>query len=297
MASSFDNIKDLQFVITLGIGTFGSSNANQITLQGFRASVDIDNAGGQTTSTLRAQIYGVTQSDINSITTLQFQERSFIPSTIVVTAIDGPQKTQVFAGNIVNAWGDYGQMPDAFLKIQAQAGYVNQLTPIPPTSFRGGINVATLIGQLATKMGYTFENNGVNVTLSNPYVANTGIEQVKDLAQQAGIVWGLDGMTLFICPPNTPRMGSMIPNIGPNSGLKGYPTFDGVGVNGVGVNFETFFNPALKFMGAFQLTTSIPRAAGMWIATSISHTLESQKPDGLWFSRVRGNSLGLVSGS
>lgn len=36
MAKSFDNKKALRFVITLGTGKFGSSNNDQITLQGFR---------------------------------------------------------------------------------------------------------------------------------------------------------------------------------------------------------------------------------------------------------------------
>lgn len=46
MATSFENKKALRFVITLGTGKFGSSNNDQIILQGFRASVDIDKAGG-----------------------------------------------------------------------------------------------------------------------------------------------------------------------------------------------------------------------------------------------------------
>jgi hypothetical protein len=35
--ASFDNKKELRFVITLGQGGFGSSSNNQITLEGYRA--------------------------------------------------------------------------------------------------------------------------------------------------------------------------------------------------------------------------------------------------------------------
>ena len=42
---SFDNKKQLKFLITLGTGLFGSSKNNVITLQGYRAVVEIDKAG------------------------------------------------------------------------------------------------------------------------------------------------------------------------------------------------------------------------------------------------------------
>jgi hypothetical protein len=75
--TSFTNKKDLKFIITLGTGTFGSSSNNTITLQGYRASVNIDKAGGMMMGTLKAQIYGVSQSDMTSITTLQWHPKAF----------------------------------------------------------------------------------------------------------------------------------------------------------------------------------------------------------------------------
>ena len=108
MAKSFDNKKALRFVITLGTGKFGSSNNDQITLQGFRASVDIDKAGGVQMGTLRAKIYGVSQSDMNTCTSFTMQAPRdggylYQPNTVEVFAIDGDVETLVFAGNIVNA--------------------------------------------------------------------------------------------------------------------------------------------------------------------------------------------------
>lgn len=285
---SFENKKELRFLITLGTGTFGSTSQNQITLEGYRATVDVDKAGGMMMGTLRAQIWGVRQSDMNAITTLQWKPRAIIPNTVAVYAIDGTQETLVFTGNIVNAWGDYQSMPDVFLQIQAQSAYFNQLQPVPPSSFRGTVDVATLMAKLATSMGYSFENNGVSVQLANPYLPNTAMEQAKALARAAGVDLYLDNNILAITPPNTPR-GSVIPEISPLSGLKGYPTFDGVGVN-----FQMLFNPAVIFGGSVKLSTSIPQAAGQWIVTSIGHRLEAEKPNGAWFSTVRGNASGLA---
>jgi hypothetical protein len=286
--SSFDNSKQLRFIITLGAGTFGSSSNNQIVLEGFRSTVDIDKAGGMMLGTLRAQIYGVSQSDMNSVTTLQWQPKALIQNTVSVYALDGQQETLVFQGNIVNAWGNYQSMPDVLLQIQAQAAYFNQLRPVPPMSIKGNVDVATLMAQLAATMGYTFENNGVSVQLSNPYLPNTALEQAKALARMAGISLYIDSGVLAITPANTPR-GSIVPEISPQSGLKGYPTFDGVGVN-----FEVFFNPAVTFGGAIKLVTSINLAAGQWIVTSVAHRLEGEKPGGSWSSTIRGNKSGLA---
>jgi len=285
---SFENKKALRFVITLGTGKFGSSNNDTITLQGFRAIADIDKAGGMMMGTLRAKIYGVAQANMNSVTTLQWKPGTLIPNTVEVYAIDGAAETLVFAGNIVNAWADYQGMPDVFLHIQAQSAFFNTLKAVPPRSFKGRVDVATVMGQIARDLGYTFENNGVTTQLVDVYLPNTGMEQAKDLARAAGCDLYLDDKILAITPPNVPRK-VIIPLISPASGLVGYPTFDGVGVN-----FQTLFNPAITFGGSVKLVTDVQQAAGEWVVTSVGHRLESEKPGGAWFSNVRGNANGLA---
>ena len=285
---SFTDKKQLRFVITLGTGKFGSSNNNQVVMQGFRAIADIDKAGGMMMGTLRAKIYGVKQADMNSITTLQWKPGTLIPNTVEVYAIDGTAETLVFAGNIVNAWADYQGMPDVFLHIQAQAAFFNQLKAIPPRSFKGRVDVASVMAQIARDLGYTFENNGVTTQLVDVYLPNTGMEQAKDLARAAGCDMYLDDKILAITPPNVPRK-VIIPLISPATGLVGYPTFDGVGVN-----FQALFNPAVTFGGSIKLETDVQQAAGEWVVTSVSHRLECERPGGAWFSNIRGNANGLA---
>lgn len=285
---SFSNKKQLRFVITLGTGKFGSSNNDTVTLQGFRAIAEIDKAGGMMMGTLKAKIYGVKQADMNSITTLQWKPQTWIPNTVEVFAIDGTAETLIFAGNIVNAWADYQGMPDVFLHIQAQAAFFNALKAIPPRSFKGPIDTPSVMAQIAADLGYTFENNGVTTQLTDLYLPNTGLEQAKDLARAAGCDLYLDDKVLAITPPNVPRK-ALIPVISPSSGLIGYPTFDGVGVN-----FQALFNPGVTFGGSIKLETDVQQAAGEWIVTSVAHRLESEKPGGAWYSTIRGNANGLA---
>lgn len=286
--TSFSNKKQLRFVITLGTGKFGASNNDTITLEGFRAVVDIDKAGGVQMSTLRAKIFGVRQSDMSSATTLQWKPGTFIPNTVEVYALDGIVETLIFAGNIINAWGDYASMPDVYLHIQAQSAYFNQLKAVAPRSFKGSADVASVMATIARDLGYAFENNGVTTKLSDLYLANTGLEQAKELARAAGCDLYLDDKILAITPPNVPRKG-IIPVISRESGMVGYPTFDGVGVN-----FTSLFNPAVTFGGSIKLITDVQQAAGEWIVTSVAHRLESEKPGGAWFSTIRGNLSGLA---
>ena len=220
MATSFENKKALRFVITLGTGKFGSSNNDQIILQGFRASVDIDKAGGVQMGTLRAKIYGVSQSDMNTCTSFTMQAPrnggyTYLPNTVKVYAIDGKAESLVFAGNIVNAWADYQSPPDVFLHIQAAAVVYGQLKPIPPRSFKGAVDVAT--------------------------------------------------------------------------GMVGYPTYDGYGVN-----LRTLYNPSIRFGGRVKVETDVQQAAGEWVVACVAHHLESEKPGGAWFSTVRLNNTGLA---
>ena len=94
MPLSFENEKRLKFVITLATGKFGSSQNDQLTLQGHWAVVDVDKAGGQMMPGLKAKIYGVSQSDMNWACTLQWQQNSsMLKNTVQVYAIDGQQST------------------------------------------------------------------------------------------------------------------------------------------------------------------------------------------------------------
>lgn len=288
MPQSFENIKQLRFVLTLQTGKFGSSNNNQLTLQGLWAVADIEKGGGAMMPRLKAKIYGVSQSDMNSACTLQWKTGLLMTNTVEVYAIDGQQETLVFIGNIINAWGDYLGMPDVFLMVQAQGGFAQQLQSAPPSSFKGQVDVATVMGQLANNMGLVFENNGVNVKMQDVYLANTNLEQAKELADSAGIDLYLDDNTLAITPRAQPRNTSQIPLISSQTGMIGYPPFDGIGVN-----FRTLFNPAIKFGGSIKIQSDVQQACGQWVATSIAHHLDTQ-PGGAWHSTVRGTLNGLA---
>ncbi len=300
---SFSSEKELRFVITLGTGSFkkgsvsiirdgrtlGKSRINQIVIQGLRASVSIDKAGGVQMGTLTGRIWGVKESDMRAITTLQWAPDKTIRNQIEIFAIDGEVETLVFAGDIVNAWGDYQSAPDVFLYIMAQSAYHAQINPATPISYQGAMDAAEALRQIAVQMGLTMEVNGAKAMLNDIYVANTLTEQAKEIAKAANFSMYIDDKTMAICPQYGSRQTAFIPDISPQTGMVGYPTFDGVGVS-----FVTLYNPAILFGGKVNVITDIPQAVGIWNVGSLSHRLECKKPNGQWFSVVRGNQNGFI---
>ncbi len=284
---SFDNKKQLRFVVTLGSDNpkFDEAGADQIILQGYRATATCENAGWVQMGELRAEIFGMSQSDMNAITSYPLRITEATRNKIVVYAIDGKQESVVFAGNMVKAWPDYSRMPDVCFRIQAQAAYSSALQTVAPRSFKGGGKVADIMRQIATSMGLVFENSGVNVMLSDVYLANTDLEQARDLAKAAGIELNIENNVLSIWPKGSYR-NALIPLVSADTGLVGYPSFDGTFLR-----FDTLYNPSFITGGLIKVESDNLAAKGQWQILKMAHRLESEKPGGAWFSSVVGVAL------
>jgi hypothetical protein len=277
---SFSNKKQLRFEITLGTSKFNEKGDNQIILQGYRSEADIEIAGGLQMGNLRARIYGMSESDMYSATMYPLNIGAFTQNTIIVYAVDGDTESIVFAGNVFRSWANYSNPPDIYFEIQAQAAISSALKAVRPRSFKGVADVAQVMSGIAEDMGYVFENNGTVVKLADIYLANTSLEQAKQLAKDAGINFVLDGKILAITPVGVAR-NSNVPKISTDNGMMGYPSYDGTYVT-----FQTKFNAQIIPNGLIELETSYLPAAGKWAVLSLQHTLEAEKPDGVWMTSV-----------
>ena len=91
---------------------------------------------------------------------------------VTVTAGDsGGNMSLAFAGVITDAWPDFSNVPEVSLNVTAFTGLLAQLKPIAPSSYPGSTDVADIMKDLAGKMGYTLENNGVSVDAVEPVSA------------------------------------------------------------------------------------------------------------------------------
>lgn len=287
MTSSFVN-RLLRASLTLPNGTFPGTTGNTLVLANFRMSAKLAGSGNFTNS-LNLQIWGMRQVDMNAVTVLFGQDGN--PQTISTRAVvvleassdGGKSWLQVFEGQFNDAQPDYRNLPDVALTINAMAGMGQQWVTSPPTSINGSAPVAQIAQQLATAMGFPFEDNGVTGSLATPYFAGTLMDQFRQLAEAAPFDFYFDAkQTLIICPVNQPRLNGNRVVLNAASGLIGYPTL-GRG----GIEFDALFQPAFELGSAVELqNTQVPGCDGVWFPYALASDLDCIKPGGRWHSHL-----------
>jgi hypothetical protein len=282
--------------------TVPGGTANTITMQGLRASVSIDHAGGADMGTMSANIYGLTPSQLNQLTSLQWKtailglsSQDFSAYTVQVYAIDGSQETLLYNGQVLNAWADFSGMPQTCLIIQtnpagAYSALVNSANPL---SISSNTTVGIVMSRLAQAMGFSFQNTSSDGSIVNQavtkgsYFGNTAMEQARSMMDAYRFWMYIDATTnpptLAIVPWGKARKSVVaVPLISPQTGLIGYPLF-----NSSGVTFDCRYNPTILLGGQVKIQSSILQANDVWTVTSLSHQLTSQFPGGPWQSSVQ----------
>ncbi|MDB5608231.1 MAG: hypothetical protein JWP25_5131 [Bradyrhizobium sp.] len=97
-----------------------------------------------------------------------------------------------------------------------------------------------------------------------------------------------DNGVMAILPKQGARNGTA-PTLDPTNGtLIGYPSYIGPGQIGL----ECLYNPAIRWMGNVNVQNSfVSGANGTWRVNNLTHNLESQIPDGAWFSEITAQNL------
>jgi hypothetical protein len=230
----------------------------------------------------QVRVYGLPLSMINQLTTIGPINTAFRNNKLLLAVGDDENGMHImYSGTIGEAHGDFQGMPDVALNILGWAGLYDSVKPVGALSYVGTVDVATIMQELANTMGLTFENNGVQVQLSNPYFPGTALAQVRACARAADINYLIDRDTLAIWPRAGARATTGdLPLISPETGMRGYPMFSSKGITVV-----TEFNPDIKFGIPVKVRSSLDAANGIWNICELSHSLESEMPDGAWFTQ------------
>lgn len=296
-------VKNLRvtFTLTNSNAVFPASpgqSANQLQVQGLRMSAIIKGSGVPAFPELSLRIYGISQQDMNALAVVQVQggKPEFNFNTVQVEADSGDGFTFIFSGQIFQAGPDYSGAPEVCLYVHAQSAGFDQLSPANPTSYPGVANVADIAANLASKMSMAFENDGVAGTLTNAYYSGTIASQLRKLCKDANIVQATENQNLLVISPfGVPRKNVQAWILTPTSGLNSYPEVLGNGY----LNVRALFNPAYRMNGPITIKGSdvlidptLPKtlnslADGDWIIGPLTHTLESQKPGGAWFTDMK----------
>lgn len=259
-----------------------SGGADTVVIENLRMLAEILHAGGPSDGTLDLTVYGLSLSTINRLSTLGMQINLVPKNAIVLEAGDDQSgMATVFTGYILAAFGDFNASPDVSFHLSAHTLAPQAVIPAKASSFPGSADIATIMSGFATQLGLKFENSGVTGSLSNAYFSGSTKTQAQACVDAAGIFWNHgEGGTLAIWPKNGARDGQ-VPLVSPQTGMKGYPTY-----TAYGIMVETLYNPSIGFGGKIQVQSSLQAACGTWAVYGLGHHLQSETPDGQWFSTV-----------
>lgn len=275
--------RQIDVTITLGGGRYGETVEDTVTLKGYRVSCAIANYGGDAMGELHCRIYGMPLSLINRLTTIgTVRNQMAFQNTIQIHAGDaGKTLATIYTGSIQRAWGSFQGAPDVALNVLAYAGARESRKPVTPNSYKGSVDAATIMKDLADQAGYSFENNGVSVILSNPYYKNTVLQQIRAVARAAHIHFHIENGTLSIWPNDGYRKIA-VPKIGPGNGLVGYPSF-----SSQGLILRSEFLREARIGGRITVENSqLSMVNGTWQMYQVNHNIAAQMPNGPWFTEM-----------
>lgn len=262
--------------------TFDGTGFDTVELSGFRMSATLQHAGGWSDGTMNLTIWGLKRSTTNELATFGVKYNLVPQAPITLEAGDPSGFSTVFVGNILSGYADYSDAPEVAFHLLAHCVLPQAVEAIPASSFRGSVDVATIMAGLATQMGLKFENSGVNVKLRNPYFSGSAKTQMQACAQHAGINANVINGVLAIWPKFGSR-GGQVPLVSPKTGMIGYPIF-----HELGIRVRTLYNPSIGLGQKIKVESNLTPANGEYSVYNLEHELECMVPKGRWFSTVDG---------
>ncbi len=279
---------DLAFQLNNG-KSFAGTSSNILTLSGLRVAATIVKAGGAGMTVTRIRAYGLSQSVMNQLSTYGAPPDFASSAAVQVSAGDAESGMSVASiGSIQTAIAEYSGAPEVAFDVTAYTGLLHAILPGKPTSINGSADCAQIMQQLATTMGYQFENSGVSVQLSHPYFSGSARTQAQECAEAGDFNWIIDDDTLAIWPKGGARKGTVV-LVSPETGMVGFPRFM---LQGVVV--KTLYNPSVRYGSVIKVDSSLQPACGLWGVTQMVHELTSETPGGDWFTTMQALSTDFV---
>ena len=166
--------------------------------EGLRASCQINYGNGSLMPSARIKVYGLRLETMMKLLRVRWNTEQAMMNLVQVEAGEQGNMGVVYTGNITFAYPDMGGAPDVALVIESHTAVLWQLKPAEAVSNEGETDVAAVIESLCAKMGRKFENNGVNVKISNQYLSGTELDKIRQIAAHAGIDVYIDNETIAI---------------------------------------------------------------------------------------------------
>lgn len=262
--------------------TFTTDGKNKLSASGLRVNAEVTYGNGSITPYAIIRVYGLPVETMNKLIRIKWDQVKSLRNTVQIDAgDDGTELSTVFRGGITLAYPDFSSAPDVSLVMESQTAVFELKKVIPAESYKGGADVGLIIGDICKRIGYTFTNFGVAVTLTDVYLCGGAIERIIKVCNDAGVNYYIEQGAVSITPKDQPRK-IKIPVITPTSGLIGYPAPDQRGVK-----FLCLYDPLVRFGGIVRIKDSlIERCNADWRVYGVNITLETEQDAGRWFMEV-----------
>jgi len=274
---------NLRFTLAATSGTFTESGANVVDLTGLRVRAELTATMSTSMDQLNCEVWGLPPTITKRLTVLQNGWTQGLQNEVQVMAGDGDTMALIFTGQIFNGWSDHSGQPEAMFTFQAYGGMGSAYASVPPLSYKGSVDAAVIAASIAQQMTppLTLQNSGVNVQLTDPYLPGDAMSQLRRLARMARFEYAMDEVgVLAIWPRGKPR-DALAVDVSERTGLVGFPSF-----NDKGVVFSSIYNPSFRVNGPVNITSVEEPANGTWYPYNVTHDLESEVPDGRWFTHI-----------
>jgi hypothetical protein len=281
--ASFSKTKQLRVTLILAgaNAVFPGTNSNTLVLEGLRMSATVQGVARLSTQA-DIRVWGMKREDMNALTVAWANPPIVRDHVVILEANTGDGFTQVFKGTILEAQPDYQNAPNVAFHLAAITGYFQKINAAPPTSYPDAADIIDVVGDLASKMGFTAIIAGnVNAFLSSPYLSGTYWDQLQQACQAANCDFYVQGDTILVTKQGLPRTQQPTVVLNQNSGLIGYPSYERAGLN-----VQCLFDPAIVNGSPVDIESVVPSATGRWYPYSVEHNLECNLPGGAWFTQM-----------
>jgi len=280
----------LSFTFSGAPGFPGAPNGT-FTAQGLRAAASIQTAGGRLGTQAQVKIWGLSLAQMNAYSSAiaaSIGGAGLSDFNLEISAGElGGQLSKVMQGLIWRSFIDLSNAPESAFNVTVAPLFV-AADPMAAQSQPGAQDAESLIASLCAAGNLTFNNpSGAHAVLRNQSTYGSVIDQVERVATAAGFSWKLDGSTLSIW-----RRGGVVEDVvidmGPNTGMVGYPAYWEQGLI-----VTSLFNQQIQVGRQMAVTSSIPKANGVWSITHVQHDLATMMDRGPWFTTAVLTGIGI----
>lgn len=290
--------RSLRITFRLLNNAFGPQGQDTVVLKGLRATVDMTEAQFPSAQSATLRLYGLQPDLMNRLSLAAPDLDVQNASEVMVETQDSQGITAlVFQGGVTVAYADYSTAPDIGFVVQAFSTVLPNALVVPPTSFRGAVPASQVLGAIAAKAGLGFVNNGVQTVFQAPYLYGSPGQQLAQCLETHPMRMAIGRGQLTIWPATQVGQGANQTEEQPvtlsaQTGLIGYPSW-----SAGGLAFRMLFQPQVGFHTLIALqsryqpagwgaATNTAAPTGVWRVVQAHHSLQTQQPNGAWFTDI-----------